>query len=227
MTPAIMRIIRKKRRLWKTYTSTSDYQAYLNYKEVENTVRKSVRNAKRKFERKLAANAKKDPKAFYAYLKSKTSNRENVGPLKEGKSLISDEEKMVNMLNEFFTSVFTNEDLQGMPDPPQMFTGSTPLVSVDITEEKVAKKIEKLRPTSAPGPDGITPKVLQSVADIISAPLAMLFRQSLIDGTVPADWRQANVTPVFKRGAKSSVGNYRPISLTSIICKLMESVLRD
>ena len=50
---------------------------------MEKTVKKSIRTAKRKFEKKLAANAKKDPKAFYTYLKSKTANRESVGPLKE------------------------------------------------------------------------------------------------------------------------------------------------
>ena len=81
---------------------TSDYQAYTNYKEVEKSVRKAVRNAKRNFERKLAANAKKDPKAFYTYLKTKTSNRENVGPLKDGTTFVSAEEKMVEMLNGFF-----------------------------------------------------------------------------------------------------------------------------
>ena len=227
MTRSVMRIIRKKRRLWKVGTTTSDGQAYLNYKEVERTVRKAVRNAKRNFERKLAVNAKKDPKAFYTYLKTKSSNRENVGPLKDGKSFVSEEEKMVEMLNGFFTSVFTQENTEGMPDPPRMFTGTSPLIDADITEEKIIGKIKNLKPSSAPGPDGITPKILQSVADIIASPLALLFKQSLADGVVPSDWRQANVTPIFKKGAKSNVGNYRPISLTSIICKIMESLLRD
>jgi hypothetical protein len=49
-----------------------------------------------------------------------------------------------------------------------------------------------------------------------------LFRKSLAEGSVPADWRKANVTPIFKKGSKSDLGNYRPVSLTSICGKLME-----
>ena len=94
-------------------------------------------------------------------------------------------------------------------------------------EDAIVKKIMKLRSSSAPGPDGITPRILQNVADIVAKPLALLFAASLAEGRVPDDWRHANVTPVFKKGAKSSVGNYRPISLTSIICKIFESILRD
>ena len=47
------------------------------------------------------------------------------------------------------------------------------------------------------------------------------------EGLVPDDWRMANVTPIFKAGSKAKAGNYRPVSLTCIICKLMESIIRD
>ena len=49
----------------------------------------------------------------------------------------------------------------------------------------------------------------------------------MTEGYVPDDWRTANITPIFKKGSKSYVGNYRPVSLTSVICKLMESILKD
>ena len=228
MNRSLLQTIRKKRRAWKLFTSTSYYQDYLKYKDLEKSVKKSVREAKRKFEKNLAANAKKDPKSFYSYLKSKTANKESVGPLKdENKQTVSDDGQMGELLNVFFSSVFTSEDTESMPSPPKMFTGATPLIDVDITSEKVHKKIGKLRPTAAPGPDNITPKLLQSVSESISVPLAILFKQSLAESCVPDDWRQANVAPVFKKGHRSSVGNYRPISLTSIICKLMESLIRD
>ena len=48
-----------------------------------------------------------------------------------------------------------------------------------------------------------------------------------MEGYVPIDWKQANVTPIFKKGSKSEVGNYRPVSLTSVVCKLMESLIKD
>ena len=46
-------------------------------------------------------------------------------------------------------------------------------------------------------------------------------------GTVPPVWKSANITPIFKKGSKGSPGNYRPVSLTCVLCKVMESVLRD
>ncbi len=107
MNQNIMRTIRKKRRLWRTYTDTRDYQQYQAYKKIEQEVQNAVKRAKRKLERKLAKNAKKSPKPCYSYLNSKTSNRQTVGPLKEGEQTVDDNQKMSSLLNMFFSSVFT------------------------------------------------------------------------------------------------------------------------
>ena len=55
----------------------------------------------------------------------------------------------------------------------------------------------------------------------------MIFQTCYSTGCVPTDWRLANITPLFKKGAKSDPSNYRPVSLTSVVCKLMESIIRD
>ena len=78
----------------------------------------------------------------------------------------------------------------------------------------------KLKVGSALGPDGISVKFLQTFCDKISVPLSLIFNLSMGEGLVP-DWRNANVTPIFKKGNKGSAENYRPVSLTSIPCKLM------
>ena len=57
--------------------------------------------------------------------------------------------------------------------------------------------------------------------------LAVVFTKSLNEGVVPQDWLEANVTPIYKKGTKSLPGNYRPVSLTSVSCRVMESILRD
>jgi hypothetical protein len=98
---------------------------------------------------------------------------------------------------------------------------------VRITEWEVRKKIRKLRKEAAAGPDEIGPRLLQELEDELARPLTWIFRTSLETGDVPMDWRTANVTPIYKKGAKKDPGNYRPVSLTSVCCKVMESVLRD
>ena len=64
-------------------------------------------------------------------------------------------------------------------------------------------------------------------ASVIAIPLTMLFTKSIHAGTLPADWKTAVTSPIYKKGNKSEVGNYRPISLTPIPCKILESLVRD
>jgi len=61
----------------------------------------------------------------------------------------------------------------------------------------------------------------------IEGPLANLFNSTLEEGKVPKDWKEAGVTPLFKKGKKCEVQNYRPVSLTSLVCKILESILKD
>ena len=228
MTSNTIRIIRKKRRLWKHYTQTKDYDEYLSYKRVENAVKKAVRKAKRNFERTLAKSARKNPKAFYSYMKKKTSNKVSVGPLKDVEgNTVADDKEMADTLNAYFASVFTQEDVSSLPQPRRMFQGNDVLKDTQFTEDIIGAKLQKLKPTSAPGPDKLWPRILNQLADSISVPLAIIYTKCLKEGCVPKDWRLANVTPIFKKGAKGDPGNYRPISLTCVLCKVMEAVLRD
>ena len=101
------------------------------------------------------------------------------------------------------------------------------LEAVTVTTRKVKDKIMALKPDSAPGPDGISGQLLQGLADEISPALAAIFSKSLEDGELPENWRLANVAPIFKKGTRTKPENYRPVSLTSIPCKIMESIVRD
>ena len=105
---------------------------------------------------------------------------------------------------------------------------STEILSdIRISSDQVKKKISDLKISSAPGPDGITPRLLKLGGDSISAALAYIFNKSLESGDVPEDWKVANVTPIFKKGGKGDPGNYRPVSLTSIPCKILEACIKD
>ena len=91
----------------------------------------------------------------------------------------------------------------------------------------VCKKLKSLKASKAPGPDGIHPAILHECAEILAVPLCIIFQKCLDSNFVPGDWRVANVTPIFKKGDRSLPCNYRPVSLTSVVCKVMESVIKD
>ena len=101
------------------------------------------------------------------------------------------------------------------------------LSDVQFPSEAVRQKLDALKPDSAAGPDVISARFIKETAGILCCPLSMVFRRSMDEGVVPDDWRKANITPIFKSGSKMSPGNYRPVSLTCIICKMMESIIKD
>ena len=97
----------------------------------------------------------------------------------------------------------------------------------EIKTEKINKKLSALNTNKSCGPDDLHPKLLSELADIISEPLSILLNLSLMTGVIPEEWKLAKVVPVFKKGSKSLPGNYRPISLTCVLCRVMESFLKD
>ena len=101
------------------------------------------------------------------------------------------------------------------------------LAEVVICPNKVEKLLKALNARSAAGPDGVHPRVLQECADVLSEPLAIIFDCSLQTGRIPADWKKGSIAPIFKKGTKTDPLNYRPISLTSVVCKVIEKLIRS
>ena len=227
MSKDAMTKVKKKYHAWKRYTGTRQYQDYQHYCRARNEATKEVRKAKKGYEKKLAEDIKNDPKSFWKYVRSKTKVKQGVNDLTrdDGTTAHTNEEK-ADVLNKFFCSVFTIENDENIPEPEMKYDGDA-LNDVVVTEEDVRKKLSKLNPSKSSGPDGLHPRVLKEVADEIVTPLTLIFNKTLREGVIPEEWKIANVTALFKKGNVASPGNYRPVSLTSVVCKLLESIIRD
>ena len=96
-----------------------------------------------------------------------------------------------------------------------------------IPECDVAKKLHDLKTNKSPGPDGLHPRILKEVGPQICSMLTKLYNLSIESGQIPDDWKLSTVSVIHKKGSKSLASNYRPISLTCIACKILESIIRD
>ena len=101
------------------------------------------------------------------------------------------------------------------------------LSNLVVSEPQMLKALQSLKVDKSPGPDGLHPRVLKEVSAEIAQPLTVLFNTTILKGKIPKAWKNAEVKPIFKKGDKTDPGNYRPVSLTSIVCKMFESFLRD
>ena len=218
-----IRKIAHKQMLWSVYRYTGNVEDYTNYKEALNLATTEIRKSKRTFEKKFAGNIKNDSKSFYAYVRSKPKVRDKVRPLENNGF------QMAEVLNEYFSSVFTTEDISSLPVPFTKFEGnkSEHLGQLFVTPEMIAKKIKKMKDNKSPGVNGIPPKLLKEIIEQISTPLAKVFNLSLEEGIVPSEWKEANITLLFNNGLRNKPENYRPLSLTSVVCKLLETLIRD
>jgi len=136
---------------------------------------------------------------------------------------------MGNLLNIFFASVFTNEMTDSLPSVMQPFRGTDNeiLSSFKITTEMVRNKLASLKMNKASGVDQVSTNMLLELSPVIVDVVTELFNKLLASADVPPEWKLANVTPIFKKGSKSSPSNYRPVSLTVVLCKIFKSILRD
>ena len=116
---------------------------------------------------------------------------------------------MAQILNEYFSSVFITEDISSLPVPFTKFAGSKSehLVQLFVTPEMIAKKIKKMKDNKSPGVDGIPPKLLKEIVEQISTPLAKLFNLSLEEGIFSSEWKEANITPLFKKVSRKKPDN--------------------
>ena len=96
-----------------------------------------------------------------------------------------------------------------------------------ISLKKVIEKLKNLNPDKSCGPDNVHNKVLIGVADAIAVPISLIFKKSYGSGEIPQVWKRANVSPLFKSGSRINTENYRPVSLTCVLCKVLESIIKD
>lgn len=192
---------------------TSDLSKYKEYKKWRNKTRSMVRKIKKNEERDVAMQSKEKPKKFWSFVKSKLNTVTRVADLKfegEGNRLATSDEERAEVLSTFFTKVFTIEPVGELPSVSESNI-QVPLEDIRITED-VLKKLEQLKVDKSPGPDNVNARILKELKDSLSEVLTDIYKLPIKEGKLPEDWKSANISAIFKKGNKSEVSNYRPVS---------------
>ena len=217
-------LIRRRNRAHAKAKRSRSGRDWDHFRELRRKAQKSLRKSYHDYIGKIL-----DPeedtggKRLWSFLKARRQEHSGVATLKSATGLVRSSRDKAQVLNNQFSSVFTNEDTQNLPT-----MGVSPhptMPDIVVNQDGVTKLLQRLKPQKAAGPDELPARFLKECALSLSPLLTFIFQQSLDQGFVPTDWRKANVTPIFKKGDRGLPSNYRPVSLTSIICKTMEHIV--
>ena len=219
----LKRLLRQKQRLYNKAKITNDWSLYRAHQKC---CKASFKRAEQNYVNNIITDGikNKSNKPFWTYIKSKKNDNMGTSPLKQNGDLICDATRKAEILLNQFKSVFTPKTELGdsLPGCRKQTSRLPPLV---ITSDGVANLLNEINTSKASGPDNLPNMYLKMCAQQLAPALALIFTKSLTSGQLPEDWRNANVVPIFKKGNVHLAENYRPVSLTSVISKLLEHIV--
>ena len=219
----VINLGKKKGRLHKKYKDTGTPADYARYSQCRKKLKLMI-------EEKMESNLNDDDndpallsKKFWGHLKSTSKSTRIPESVYYNSRHRNNPRDQAILFNRFFADQFSDSSLYDI----DIEWDNDDTNNIDFSLSKIRKLLHQVKPRKAPGPDGIHGMVLKNCAFGLAYPLSMLFRVSYNTGIIPVEWKLANVVPVHKKGTKADVENYRPISLTCLIMKIFEKIVRD
>lgn len=215
-------LLNRKKRLYRRAKSINSPEIWEKYYTSSKQYLTEVADAKHKFfSTDLLSMLQSNPNKFWRTLSSK-SQPSQIELVNSDGNLV-DPDQCASTFNNYFASVFSNiSTVITLPEPN---LSSQLMSEILITPEGISKLINSLKLSSSAGCDFINSKLLKGTLILSSEILCIIFNQSLRTGEIPDDWKKGQIIPTFKTGNRQMPSNYRPISLTSIPCKLLEHII--
>lgn len=198
------------------------------YKSISNKVRKLTHRDHREYQEAITLNLHDDQKPCWRWLKKTRQTVSGIQNLVYHNSVVTSTIEKAKVLNQYFCTVFTKEDLTNLEklrEEGSVNEASETLEDIRVTEEDVLYVLRRIDATKASGPDNLPGRLLKEGAQHLAQPLSHLFNMSIQSGLLPRDWKNANVTPVYKKGSRHNLSNYLPVSLTSVVFKVFERII--
>ena len=221
----IRRILRTKWKLYKKSKVDKSFKAA--YKEQEKLYKNAIKNYRYNCEQKvLNSNSKK---VLFNHIKNKLHSRHTIPPLKKpDDQYCLDSQSKADLLNKTFSKVFLNESTSS--NPPTLSTSYSHITHSHVTPispQDISHAIHRLKNSVSRTPDSIPSYFIKRTSSQLLKPLSILFNYSINTGQIPNVWKNALIVAIYKKGSKSDPRNYRPISLTSVVCRILERIIHS
>ena len=237
MTSDIKRDMHDRDYCLRRARKTCSNEDWLNYRSARNRGTNKIKKAKHIYNRKLVEENSGDPKAFWKTVKKifPGEGKAAVSSINIDGGICTENKKIANGFNKFFVdsvkrlknslgaidnSLYERSNLTNVQG-----TGTPSFKFETVTPDSIKIHLKKLNTKKSSGLDNISPRLLIDSAEIVAGPLAKIINVSLRDGVIPGEWKCARVIPLFKKGKRNSMDNYRPISVLPVASKLLERVV--
>ena len=213
---------------WALYRKSRKNASFIpQYKAKCKQYKTALRDYNKLHEQKILRSPNK--KALFNHIKCKTRLRHSIPPLTDTTGKIClDPYTKATLLNNTFGDVFLKEkSTTNIPFFCNSNSQTKPQKFSSIMRTDILEAINTLKNSVSRTPDGIPSLFIKQTAFNLLTPLHIIFNHSLITGTIPKIWKKAIVIPIYKKGKLNNAKNYRPISLTSAICRLLERLLHN
>jgi hypothetical protein len=216
----LRKLLNKKKKLWKKLKLSNDIEKRQEYNKCLREIKRFTLSKKIETENNIL---NKGSTNFFKFVNSNLKMKSGIPDIIANNNTITDVKEKVDEFNKYFASVFTHDN--GII-PLSRVIGVEEINNCVFSIEKIQNELKNLKSNLSSGPDGFPPIFLKKLADGICIPLKTIFEVSFRTHKLPKNWLESKVTVIHKKGPKNRVDNYRPISLTSVCCKVMESIIK-
>lgn len=223
---SIIKAISEKFRAWKQFKQTGNQEHYSIFKDLRSKVKIDIDHAYKQYLVTAENDISSNPNNFWSFIQSKNNSTPIPSAMVYNNISLDNPQLIVNAFASFFSTAFTVPLTNSTQINDSSSNNNCCILNIThVTETEVINAIKSLKPKMTMGPDHIPSFLIRDCASAFVSPLTTLFNLILNCGCFPNTWKQSRVCPVFKKGEKCDIENYRPISIVCNFSKIFEIVL--
>ena len=235
ITKGLLHKMHRRDLIKKKAISSNDHDMWEQFKCARNQANNAIKQAKKRYFSDNLKTSKGNPRKTWNLINEltsrNTSKSSNILEIQIDNRTISTPGDMAEAFNDHFTNIgqVLAQEVPAAEVNPEFYISHTDKAFCPKTPslDVVINLLRNIDEKKATGLDMIPRKLLKMAASIVAPSLTAIFTKSIITGVYPTEWKMARVTPVFKKGVKSNLNNYRPISVIPVVSKVFEKIVYD